>query len=128
MAKVFVSHRGADIAKATKLAEEIQNAGHVVWLDAWELEVGDSIVKEINKGLADAKYIVLCLSTYGVNSEWICSEWMSTLARQLNGVGVKLLPVRLTGGELPAIIADRKLVDLVSDWDKGVQKLLRSIR
>ena len=87
-----------------------------------------SIVKEMNEGLADAECVVLCLSVDGVMSSWISREWMSTLARQLNGEGVKLLPVLLTGRELPAILADIKYADLVSDWAKGVKELLRSIR
>ncbi|WP_165964244.1 hypothetical protein [Actinomadura sp. KC216] len=37
---------------------------------------------------------------------------MSTLARQLNGAGVRLLP----GGEPPAMIADLKSADLVTGW------------
>lgn len=128
MANVFVSHRTTDTAEATRLAGEISRAGHKVWIDAWELNIGDKIIERINDGLGDADYVVLCLSIDGVMSKWISQEWMSTLARQLNGEGVKLLPVRLTGGELPAIIADIKFADLVADWTNGVAELLLSIR
>jgi hypothetical protein len=55
-------------------------------------------------------------------------EWMSFLAAQLNGKDVKLLPVRLTGGEPPVILEDVKYADLVKDWDKGVSDLLRAIK
>jgi hypothetical protein len=53
---------------------------------------------------------------------------MSTLARQLNGMDVKILPVRLTGGDPPAILADRKYADLVEDWSKGVSLLLDAMK
>ena len=128
MAKVFVSHRGSDLSQAERLAEEIRNAGHDVWIDAWEIETGDSIVGQINNGLADAEYVVLCLSVDGVMSEWISREWMATLASQLNGKRVKLLPARLSGGELPVILADIKCADLVSDWTKGMSDILKAIR
>lgn len=128
MSKVFISHRTVDMAEATRLAQEVQNAGHQVWLDDWEIVTGDSIIAEIEKGLQDAEYVVLCLSFDGVMAPWISQEWMSTLARQLNGKGVKLLPVHLTGGDLPAILADIKTADLVSDWSTGVSELLRAIR
>lgn len=128
MAKVFISHRRADMSEATRLAEAIRNAGHEVWLDDWEIVVGDSIVEQINKGLKDAKYVVLCLSLEDVFSAWMKPEWMSTLARQLNDQSTKLLPVRLTGGELPAILADIKYADLVEDWSAGLSSLLRAIR
>ena len=128
MAKVFISHRTADMSEATRLAEDIRDAGHEAWLDAWEIEMGDSIVQKIMEGLSDANYVVLCLSSHGVMSTWISREWMSALARQLNGEGVKLLPVRLTGGSTPAIIADIKCPDLVADWSGGLAELLRAIR
>lgn len=128
MANVFISHRGVDTQEATRLAEAIRDVGHVVWLDAWKIEVGDSLVGQIHEGLKDAKYVVLCLSREGIDSAWINRECMSTLARQLNDQSVKLLPVRLTGGELPAILADIKYADLVKDWSEGLASLLKAIR
>jgi hypothetical protein len=53
---------------------------------------------------------------------------MSTLARQLDGQPVKILPVHLTGGSVPEILADLKYADLVADWDDGVRRLLAAIR
>jgi hypothetical protein len=54
-------------------------------------------------------------------------EWMSVLARQLEGAGVKVLPVRLTGGEPPAILADVKYADLVRDWQRGLDQLCAAL-
>ncbi len=73
--------------------------------------------------MAHLRYLVLCYSGAGLTSEWMNVEWMSTLHRQLSGVDVKVLPVRLTGGEPPAILADIKYADLVADWDSGVDAL-----
>ena len=128
MANVFISHRGADTPEAERLAEEIRDVGHEVWLDVWRIDLGDSIVARINEGLEGATDVVVCYSSSGVTSPWMSVEWMSTLARQLNGHDVKLLPVRLTGGDPPAILADLKYADLVKDWEQGVASLLRSIR
>jgi hypothetical protein len=50
------------------------------------------------------------------------------LARQLSGYGVKVLPVRLSGGMPPAILADIKYADLVKDWSRGITELLRAMR
>lgn len=127
MASIFVSHRGADAALAEALARELRAAGHAVWLDAWEVEVGDSLVERIASGLATAEYLVLCYSASGVDSSWMSREWMATLARQLDGKGVKILPVLLSGGEPPSILADIKFADLTSDWVSGIAQLLRVI-
>jgi hypothetical protein len=128
MASVFISYRSADAALAERLAEEVRAAGHDVWLDQWEIGVGDSIIRKMNEGLSGAAYLVLCYSSQDVLAPWISAEWMSTLARQLNGEGVKILPVRLSGGKPPAILADVRYADLVMDWDGGVAELLRAIR
>lgn len=128
MANVFISHRGSDTVQAERLAIEIRAAGHVVRLDEWELAIGDSVVEWMERGLADATYVVVCYSDQGVLVPWMGREWMSALARQLNGHGVRLLPVQLTGGEPPALLADIKYADLVKDWSAGVAQLLKAIR
>ena len=122
MPKVFISHRTADLDLAKKLASELQVRGHDVWLDDQQIHVGDSIVAQVEVGLAAAQYVVLCLSSDG-SSDWMDREWMSTLARRLSGIDVKLLPVLLSGGSLPAVLADIKYVDLTSDWAHGVDAL-----
>ena len=128
MANVFISHRKSDDQLAEKLADDIRRAGHQVWFDEWEIGVGDSIVGRMNEGLEGVTYVVLCYSSSGVTSPWIAREWMPTLARQLSGHPVKILPALLTAGLPPAILADLKYADFVRDWDAGVAQLLRAIR
>ncbi|MFG2764551.1 MULTISPECIES: toll/interleukin-1 receptor domain-containing protein [Streptomyces] len=128
MADVFMSHRSVDGKEAQALALELTTRGHRVWLDVLDIGVGDSIVGKIDEGLASHPHLVLCLSSAGMNAPWMNREWMSALARQLNGAGVKLLPVRLTGGDLPAILADIRYADLVADWNAGVQALDSALR
>jgi hypothetical protein len=128
MANVFISHRNADDQEAERLANEIRTAGHEVWLDEWNIGLGDSIVEKMNEGLEGATYVVVCYSSSNVTSAWMGREWYSALSRQLNGAGVKLLPVKLTDGEPPAILADLRYADLVKDWSKGVTELLNTIK
>lgn len=127
MANVFISHRGVDAAEAEKLASEVRRRGHQVWLDTWNIQVGDSVVERISEGLSDSSYLVLCCSDSGTVAPWMSREWMSALGRQLNGDGIRVLPVLLTGGGPPAILADIKFADLVTDWQRGVNALCSSI-
>ena len=113
MAAIFISHRGRDQAEAPRLASELSVAGHDVRLDVWDLHVGDSVVEWMNSGLKGSRYLVLCYSSAGTLAPWIDREWMSSLARQLNGEDVRVLPARLTGDDAPAILADIKYADLV---------------
>lgn len=128
MANVFISHRVADLAPAERLAEDIERAGHKVWLDEWIIDIGDSIVQRIDEGLSGSSYLVLCYSEAGVRSPWISREWMSALHRQLEGHDVRILPAMLTGDDAPAILADIRAADLRTDWDAGLARLLKSIR
>jgi len=127
MANVFFSHRGADAVLAEQLAEEIRSAGHSVWLDTWEVTVGDQIIERMNEGLTGSAYLVVCYSSAGM-APWMNIEWMSALARQLNGEGVKVLPVRLSGNDAPAILSGTKYADLIANWKHGVAELLRAIK
>jgi hypothetical protein len=127
MSNVFISHRTADMQEAEKLSNRIQAAGHAVWLDKWEISIGDSIIERMNEGLKSSNYLVLCYSSEGM-APWINREWMSILSRQLNGHDIKILPALLTGGAPPAIMADIKYADLVTDWSKGIFELLRAIK
>lgn len=127
MANVFISHRGADTPLAEKLASDIRAARHTVWLDAWEIDIGDQIVERMNDGLAGSSYLVLCYSASGM-APWMNIEWTSALARQLNGDRVKILPARLSGSDAPAILAGTKYADLIKSWSQGVADLLRAIK
>jgi hypothetical protein len=127
MVNIFLCHRKADAAAVERLANELRTAGHRVWFDEWAIGVGDSIVAEIDKGLSGSHYLVLCYSSEG-SSDWTDREWHSTLHRQLGGHQVKVLPVRVSGGGPPAILADIKYADLLADWDQGIKDLLRAIR
>lgn len=128
MASVFVSHRGADAATAERLASDLRSRGHDVWLDVWNIGIGDSIVERIDEGLSGSSYVLLCYSDTGVSAPWMSREWMSALAQQLNGVAVRLLPARLAGGHPPAILADIKYADLVKDWLSGIDALDAAMR
>jgi len=88
MPNVFLSHRGTDAALARRLAVELGAAGHHVWLDEWEIGIGDSIIERMNQGLDDVTYVVVCYSSAGVLAPWMSREWMATIARQLDGRGV----------------------------------------
>lgn len=128
MASVFISHRGADQAVAERLAEALRGRGHQVWIDTWEIRVGDSVIEQIDMGLSDSRFLLLCCSDMPSTSPWMGREWMSALARQLEGAKVKVLPVRLTGGSLPTILADVKFADLATDWQSGMDEICRALR
>ncbi|MDA0166214.1 toll/interleukin-1 receptor domain-containing protein [Solirubrobacter ginsenosidimutans] len=127
MTGTFISHRRSDTALAERLAEDLRSLGHEVWFDEWEIDLGDSIVEKMNAGLTTTRALVLCCSASGVEAPWIGREWMSALARQLNGHGIKVLPVLLTGSELPPLLADLRYADLRTNYATGLAELDRAL-
>ncbi|MDX3663076.1 toll/interleukin-1 receptor domain-containing protein [Streptomyces sp. ID05-26A] len=128
MAAVFVCHKLVDKVEVEKLVREIEQRGHRVWYSSSEIKIGDSIVGKINEGLAGADYVVACFSEADCSSSWMAAEWMSTLARQVEGDSVKLLTALFAGGKPPAILADKRYADLSQDWVAGVELLCAALR
>jgi hypothetical protein len=128
MARVFISHRSDDTAEAKALANDLRTAGHDVWLDVWQIQPGDSIPGKMDEGLGKSNALVLCLSAKGIHSPWMSREWLSGLARQLNGAGVRLFPVRLSAGDPPAILADIKYADFAANYARALNELLDALR
>lgn len=128
MANVFISHRGSDSKQAEQIADEIKNAGHNVWFDSWEINLGDSIIGKMSEGLSTCTYLILCYSKVGIDCPWMSREWMSVLARQLNGINIKIIPVVLSGGIPPTILQDLKYADLTKSWKNGISQILKALK
>ena len=60
---VFICHASEDKASFVKeLAEELRERNVSVWYDEFSLNLGDSLVKSIDKGIADSAYGIVVLS------------------------------------------------------------------
>ncbi|WP_175087730.1 toll/interleukin-1 receptor domain-containing protein, partial [Candidatus Frankia nodulisporulans] len=59
MAVVFISHRAADVASATRLGRAVNAVGHAVHLDRWEVRIGDTVPMFLNDAAATADFFVL---------------------------------------------------------------------
>jgi len=53
-------------------------------------------------------------------------EWTSALARQLGGANVRVLPVLLTGGNVPPVLSDVKYANLVVHWQDGIDTICKA--
>jgi hypothetical protein len=124
--KIFISHSSGDRMPVERLASELSAAGHQVWLDAWEINVDDAIVKRIRHGMQGAQYVVLCYSRGVEESPWMKQEWLAFLARLVRR-GIRVLPVLLSGGRPPPIPTNTPYADLGEDWDAGMAELLRAL-
>jgi hypothetical protein len=90
---VFVSHAGEDkAAVAMPLADHLQLLGLKVWLDAFELRIGDSLRRKIDHGLARSRFGVIVLSKQFFEKGWTRYELDGLISRYVSGEQ-NLLPI-----------------------------------
>lgn len=74
MSKVFLSHTRIDKPFVRKLAADLRNHGHTVWIDEAEINIGDTLIGKIREGLDSVDYVAVILSKASIQSEWVRKE------------------------------------------------------
>lgn len=134
--KVFISHSSSDHDFVLRLAKKLRKDSIDVWIDDWELKVGDSIVQKINEGLEKSSFLIIVFSEFSIKSDWVLRELNSTLMSQLtkkkDEKEVKILPVLLEvePTELPPLFSDLYAVKFSKNFinETEYKKLIEPIR
>lgn len=83
---VFISHASEDKTSiARPLAEALQMHGLSVWLDDFELKIGDSLRRKIDAGLANSAFGIVILSRNFFAKDWPQYELDGLITRQVSG-------------------------------------------
>lgn len=91
---VFISHASEDKdAIARPLAAELQSRGHSVWFDDFELTLGDSLRRSIDRGLAESRFGLVILSPSFFAKQWPQRELDGLTTREIAGSTKVILPV-----------------------------------
>jgi len=125
---VFICHSSADKEFAETLSLDLQTQGIEVWIDLWDVRVGDSLHDVIGKALSRAALVVVVLSPASVASRWCMDEVNQTLAREKQTGQTFVLPVLVSRCHLPAFLQDPVYADFQQDYRKGLNCLARTIR
>lgn len=90
---VFVSHASEDKEAVVRpLATALQTSGLSVWYDEFELKIGDSLRRKIDRGLASSRFGVVVLSQSFFGKGWTEYELDGLVTRAVSGEQI-LLPV-----------------------------------
>jgi hypothetical protein len=90
---VFISHASEDKDEVVRpLALALQAAGLQVWYDEFELRIGDSLRRKIDRGLARSRFGVVVLSKAFFGRGWPEYELDGLVTRAVSGDQI-LLPV-----------------------------------
>jgi len=125
--RVFLCHSSEDKPFVRQVRNDLANAGHSVWIDEFEIQVGESITAKIAEATESADALVLFLSDASSKSEWVKREWGSTLARMLSGQTTRILPALIEDCPRPSLLADIKYADFRESYHSGLEELLAGL-
>lgn len=90
---LFISHASEDKDHVARpLAKHLQDLGLRVWLDEFELTLGDSLRRKIDHGLSRSRYGLVVLSPAFLLKEWPNKELDGLVARE-DRRGKVILPI-----------------------------------
>ena len=89
---VFIAHASEDKNFVTPLASALIRRGLKVWYDDFILRIGDSLRREVDRGLAESRYGIVVLSHNFFRKDWPQKELDGLAAKEELGKKV-LLPV-----------------------------------
>jgi len=125
VSSVFLSHSHADKPFARRLAADLRLAGHIVWIDEAEIEIGDSLIEKIRGGLDKVDYVAAILSSASIESEWVNRELDIASNREIDEKRVVVLPLLLEKVALPGFLKGKFYGDFTdSDQYKDTLQLL----
>ena len=90
---VFISHASEDKESVVRpLAQSLVNQGLKVWYDEFELKIGDSLRRKIDRGLAKSRFGIVVLSKDFIKKGWTNYELDGIISKANTGEQV-LLPI-----------------------------------
>ncbi len=124
---IFISYSHADKTIVDKLAAHMVKRNAQVWVDTWELNVGDSIVQRVQDAITGSDALLVILSKASVKSEWCKKELNSGLMRELDEKRVVVLPVLVEDCEIPLFLREKMYADLRENFDQGLNSIMDAV-
>ena len=90
---VFISHASEDKDEVVRpLVYALQSEGLTVWYDEFEMKIGDSLRRKIDKGLVNSKFGIVVLSKDFIKKGWTNYELDGIISKAVTGEQV-ILPI-----------------------------------
>lgn len=124
---IFVSYSRVDADFVNVLATWLVKNNANVWIDKWELNVGDSLIDRIQNAIENAGALLVVLSKASVESEWCKKELNAGLIRELEEKRVVVLPVLKEDCNIPVFLRDKLYADFRTNFEEGFRDILAAI-
>jgi hypothetical protein len=124
---IFISHSSRDKVAALNLAITLNFCSIDVWLDDWELEVGQSLTDEIAKAMDVSRFIAILITENYNKTVWTKTEYKKALAREQKEKRTIMLPLIVGEAQIPDFLEDKIYIDLRTEYFSGITKLVGMI-
>ncbi len=124
---VFISYSHSDRNFVDQLASTLLERKINVWLDRWEIVVGDSLIQKIQAGLEECSALLVVLSKASVESEWCKKELSAGLIRELDERKVVVLPVLIEDCKVPLFLRDKLYADFRRGFDPAFKDVVNAL-
>jgi len=124
---IFISYSRKDREFVDTLAANLVRNRHHIWLDRWELNVGDSLIDKIQEALKGSSAILVVLSENSVESAWCKKELNAGLMRELEERNSILLPCVIDDCEIPLFLKEKLYADFRNNPDDALADVDRAL-
>jgi hypothetical protein len=124
---VFISYSHSDEEFVNKFAAHLVKQNTHVWVDTWNLNVGDSILTKVQDAIEESSALIVVLSKSSVESEWCKKEINSGLMKELEEKKVIVLPVLLDDCKIPLFLREKMYADFRTSFDNGLSRVVDSL-
>jgi len=124
---IFISYSHKNKDFVDKLAKQLVFHNVHVWVDRWELNIGDSIVDKVQDAVQGATALLVILSKASVASDWCKRELSAGLLRELEEKRVVVMPVLYEDCEIPLFARGKLYADFRTSFDDGLRTILEGV-
>jgi hypothetical protein len=127
--KVFISYSHADREVVHELIDYLDKSQIDVWVDEWEILVGDSLVKKVNEGINDSDFLIAVLSNNSTQSKWVQEELNAATVVNIEAKKrAFILPLVVDNCEIPPLLRHRKYASYKDAPQKAFRDIVDTIR
>ena len=124
----FISYTAVDWGWAEWIGWCLEDEGYIVDFDKWDCRPGHNFVLFMQRATS-AKRTIVVLSNALLEASYPQPEWAAAFANDPEGIGRKLIPVRIGHCSPEGLLRSVKYVDLVEvDEKEAVRRLLDGVR
>jgi len=127
MNKVLISYSRKDQELAKQLSYKLEHYNIVSLLDEFDIGYGYNFDKVFGK-LDAGDFWVIILSSYSLPNRNIYKDFDTKSKKQLHNRNVSIIPLLVSGRQVPVEFKDRKIFNIKKDPEKDLDKVTHYLR